>query len=687
MQSRVCRFNPGVAREYVIRRFRSKVELHIDYAAELNEQQLAAVQSDPGPALVLAGAGAGKTRTLTYRVAFLLEQGISPEHILLLTFTNKAAREMMERVRQLIGRELPDLWGGTFHAIGNRILRRHADRLGYQPGFSILDREDAKDLLNACLGESDIDTKATRFPKPAVLCEIYSLAANTARPVGEVLSTHYPWFAHLEEPITRLVELYRQRKRAAQVMDFDDLQTLWLQLLREDAEVRELYQRRFQFVLVDEYQDTNQVQGELVDLLVERHHNVMAVGDDSQSIYSWRGANFRNILTFPERHPGTQVFRIETNYRSTPEILQVANAAIAANRYQHPKRLLPVRPSGVKPALISCHDAHEQAAFIGQRVLELRDEGIPLEEMAVLYRSHFHALELQMELTQRHIPFSITSGLRFFEQAHIKDMAAFLRLLFNPADETAFKRLVLMLPGIGPKSAARLWQEFRNALDRPRPVSPTDVAPRLQALAQSVPKKAKPIWAQLNATLAQVAEPEVLRDPPKVIELLLDGIYDDLLKTQYADASNRRDDLDRLAAFAGEFGSIEDLLSQLALLSNVEAETTTPRTDDEERLRLSTVHQAKGLEFRIVFIIMLCEGMFPSHRSLEQEKALEEERRLFYVAITRAKDELYLCWPLLRPMGGGDFMQQPSRFLGEIPPELLEQWNLVNEGGVSGPWR
>ncbi|RME96301.1 MAG: ATP-dependent helicase [Verrucomicrobia bacterium] len=676
-----------MAREYVIRRFRSKVDLHIDYAAELNEQQLVAVQSEPGPALVLAGAGAGKTRTLTYRVAFLLEQGIAPEHILLLTFTNKAAREMMERVRQLIGRELPDLWGGTFHAIGNRILRRHAERIGYQPGFTILDREDAKDLLNACLGESDIDTKATRFPKPAVLCEIFSLAANMDRAVGAVLATHYPWFAHLEEPITRLAELYQQRKRAAQVMDFDDLQTQWLRLLKEDAELRERYQRRFQFILVDEYQDTNQIQGELVDLLAGRHHNVMAVGDDSQSIYSWRGANFRNILTFPERHPGTQIFRIETNYRSTPEILEVANAAIAANRHQHPKKLVPARPSGMKPALVSCHDAHEQAAFVAQRVLELRDEGIPLEEMAVLYRSHFHALELQMELTQRNIPFSITSGLRFFEQAHIKDMAAFLRLLFNPADETAFKRMVLMLPGIGPKGAARLWQEFRSALGKGSGTpTPADVAPRLQALEPSVPKKAKPIWAQLNATLAQVAAPEVWRNPPQVIELLLDGIYDELLKAQYADAGNRRDDLDRLAAFAGEYGSIEELLGQLALLTNVEAETAAPRTDDEERLRLSTVHQAKGLEFRVVFVIMLCDGMFPSHRSVEQEEALEEERRLFYVAITRAKDELYLCWPLLRPMGGGDYMQQPSRFLGEIPPELLENWNLVSESGVAGPW-
>lgn len=690
-----------MSRDYVLHRFRAPVDLQIDYARELNEQQHAAVTADPGPALVLAGAGAGKTRTLTYRVAYLLEQGVPPEHILLLTFTNKAAREMMTRVTELIGRELPDLWGGTFHSIGNRILRRHAGLLGYRPGFTIVDREDAKDLISACIGDSDIDPKATRFPKPDVLCDILSLALNTSRSVAAVLEAQFHYFAQLTEQIADIGSRYVGRKRANNVMDFDDLLALWLQLLREHPDVLERYQRRFQFILVDEYQDTNQLQSDLIDLLAARNHNVMAVGDDSQSIYSWRGANFQNILRFPERHLGARVFRIETNYRSTPEILNLANAAIAANVHQHEKRLVPHRPTGVKPALVACGDAHEQAAFVAQRALELRDEGVPLEQMVVLYRSHFHALELQMELTSRNIPFSITSGIRFFEQAHIKDIASFIRLVFNPRDEMAFKRLVLMLPGVGTKSAAKLWTAFADALPADAgPAVPSEapsgkrkratpaqaagskpiLATALQSIAESVPKKATTAWAQFAATVAQLVEPGACDDPSLMIELALDAVYEDYLQAKYTNYLSRREDVEQLSAFARQFAGVEDFLSQLALLTNVEAEAQQAGERDEERLKLSTVHQAKGLEFKVVFVIMLCDGMFPSNRSAETEEGVEEERRLFYVAITRAKDELYLVWPMIRMAGGGDMMQKPSRFLGELPPDRLETWNLQGAG-------
>lgn len=689
-----------MSRDYVLQPFRSEVDLQIDYAAELNPQQYAAVTAPPGPALVIAGAGAGKTRTLVYRVAFLLEQGIPPENVLLLTFTNKAAKEMMRRVADLLGQDLAALWGGTFHSIGNRILRRHAELLGYRRDFTILDREDAKDLVSACLGEAEIDVKATRFPKADVLCDIFSLAVNTSESVTRVLERQFKYFLQLAPQIEDLQRRYAERKRTTNVMDFDDLLVLWLRLLQDHAEVRERYQRRFQFVLVDEYQDTNRIQSDLVDLIAGDQHNVMAVGDDSQSIYSWRGANFLNILRFPERHPGAVVYRIETNYRSTPEILTLANAAIAANVHQYEKRLTPVRETGIKPALVACGDAHVQAAFVAQRVLELREEGAVLDDMAVLYRSHFHALELQMELTRRNIPFSITSGIRFFEQAHVKDVAAYLKLVCNPRDEMAFKRLVKMLPGVGPKAAAKLWAGFKPAtldadqksgigetaatetsreVQSQRPAGPSPLATALQALCPSVPKKAQTAWAQLTATVAQLEAAPTRPSASAMIGLVIEAVYEDYLKATYTNYSSRLEDLEQLASFARQFATPEEFLAQLALLTNVEAEAESTRAAEDERLRLSTIHQAKGLEFGVVFVIMLCDGLFPSARSLEDRAAEEEERRLFYVAVTRAKNELYLTYPLIRTAGGvygGEAMQQPSRFLGELPRELLEEWNL-----------
>lgn len=678
-----------MSRDYVLQPFRAEVHLQIDYARELNEQQFAAVTAPPGPSLVIAGAGSGKTRTLTYRVAYFLEQGIPADRILLLTFTNKAAKEMMRRVTELLGQELNTLWGGTFHSIGNRILRQHATLLGYQRDFTIMDREDAKHLITACVAESNIDVKKTRFPKADVLGDIFSLALNMQKPVVDILAEHYDYFTELAPQIEDMEKRYAARKLATNAMDFDDLIVLWLKLLREHAEVREHYQRRFQFILVDEYQDTNRLQSDLIDMLAARHHNVMVVGDDAQSIYAWRGANFQNIIKFSERYEGAKVYKIETNYRSTPEILEVANAAITANVNQFEKHLTSARKPGSKPALVTCQDAGQQAAFVAQRVLELRDEGVNLNNMAVLYRSHFHALELQLELTRRNIPFSITSGIRFFEQAHIKDVTAYLKLVTNPRDELAFKRLVQLLPGIGGKGADKIWKEYEQKSEggsQKAEVPAAEgqniqhpVATALQGCA--VPKKTAVAWAQFTATVAQMEAKDVRGNASKMIKLAVEAGYEDHLKENYPNFQSRLEDLEQLAVFARQFNSIEDFLTQLALLTNVEAEDDQTANRDDEQLKLSTIHQAKGLEFDVVFVIMLCDGLFPSSRSLETTEGEEEERRLMYVSITRARNELYLSHPLIRATGNtGNMMQQPSRFLGEIPKELIEEWNLRTYG-------
>jgi DNA helicase-2/ATP-dependent DNA helicase PcrA len=672
-----------MSREYVLHPFRQAADLHIDYAREVNAQQLAAVTAPPGPALVIAGAGSGKTRTLTYRVAYLLEQGVPADRILLLTFTNKAAGEMMRRVQDLLGGEGTDLWGGTFHSIGNRILRLYADRLGYDRNFSILDQEDARHLIAACIAEADINPKATRFPKSEVLGSIFSLAANKRMSVGEVIGQQYDYFLHLQPHIERLQSAYTERKRQTGVMDFDDLLALWLRLMEDHGEVRDVLQRRFQFILVDEYQDTNRLQGDLIDLLAARHGNVMAVGDDAQSIYGWRGADFQNILQFPRRYPQAAVYKIETNYRSTPEILTLANAAIRSNLRQFAKNLAPARPRGPKPVLVPCQDARQQAEFVAQRILELRAEGRSLDQMAVLYRSHFHALELQLELTRRNIPFSITSGVRFFEQAHIKDVTAHLKFVVNPRDELAFKRIVQLLPGIGARGADKLWREFdRRRADPSAQAAPATprVAAALQAMVAGVPKKTAVAWARFTTTLAQLETGTADQTAGALMQIVMEAGYEDYLKENYENYPSRLEDLEQLAVFSEQFETLQEFLTQLALLTNVEAEDTQPGERETERLRLSTIHQAKGLEFNVVFLIMLCDGLFPSARSLESTDGEEEERRLLYVAVTRARDELYLSYPLVRAMAGGgmDQLQRPSRFLREIPEELREEWDLVN---------
>jgi DNA helicase-2/ATP-dependent DNA helicase PcrA len=469
----------------------------------------------------------------------------------------------------------------------------------------------------------------------------------------------------------------------AGALDFDDLLLLTEDLFQQFPQTRRAEASRFDHILVDEYQDTNHVQCELIDLLVGEGQSLMVVGDDAQSIYSWRGADMGNILGFPERYPEARVFRVETNYRSVPEILQLSNAAIRANRRQFAKELHAARDGGANvPALVPLSDPSTQAQFVAQRILELRDEGVELEEMAVLYRAHHQSLELQMELTSRGIPFQITSGLRFFEQAHIKDIAAFLRFVVNRRDEVSFKRMVMLLPGIGAKGADKMWRAWLKSGLADKEEVPEEFSPVLGELP--VPKKAAKHWEQLAATLDEMVLGGDYVRPSEMIFSVLEGVYDEFMRGAFENYENRRADIEQLMSYGEGFDDILEFLAQLSLMSAVDGDPSGRRAEpDPEHVTLSSVHQAKGLEWNVVFLIWLTDGMFPNGRVLEaeDEDMLEEERRLFYVAITRAKDELYMIYPQINPKSySGEVIQRPSRFLDDCPAELIEEWR-VDGGG------
>jgi len=652
-------------------------DLDLDYEEDLNDQQREVVEAGGGPMLVIAGAGSGKTHTLTYRVAELVERGVDPDRILLLTFTNKAAQSMTRRVSGLLGVEIRDLWSGTFHSIANRILRRQADRLGYDTDYTILDVEDARTLMKNCRAEADTGHTERNFPKKKVLRSIYSYCINTQSRLEEVLEERYEYYRHLAEPIRRVFRLFQSRKLEMNLMDFDDLLLNLKQLLRDDDEVRETYAERFEHVLIDEYHDTNHIQGEIVEMLADHHGNLMVVGDDCQSIYSFRGADYRNILEFPDRHEDCTEFKLEINYRSSPEILDLANASIRHNDHQFHKELEAVRPSGPKPALFKLRDQEQQARFVSKRILELVDEGYEFSDMAVLYRSHYHSMELQVELTRREIPYVVRSGLRFFEKAHIKDVLSHLKFVFNPKDELSFQRVAQLGTGIGTKRAQDIWMYISSQSD------PLDALSD-EKLLEALPGKAEPSWRRLARRLETVADKRM--DPPgEAMEAILEAGYADHVRTAYEDPSDRLDDLHQLADFAHSFPDLDRFLGEIALLTDVSGQGVLVGENRDDYVTLSSVHQAKGLEWPVVFILSLAEDQFPHSRSV-QEGSLDEERRLFYVATTRARDELYLCQPTRASGRGGGRMEilRASKFIRELreDPKLddkpWEKW-IVEE--------
>ncbi len=652
----------------------NRPDLDLDYEEDLNEQQRRVVEADGGPMLVIAGAGTGKTHTLTYRVARLVEHGVDPERILLLTFTNKAAQSMTERVSALLDLEIRDLWSGTFHSVANRILRSEADRLGYATDYTILDVEDGKTLMKNCRAHADVGHTERNFPKPKLLRSMHSYCINTQRSVEEVLEERYEYYRHLANAIRTVFRVYQSRKLEMNLMDFDDLLLNLKHLLRDDEQVRQAYSEKFEHVLIDEYHDTNHIQGEIVEMLAEHHGNLMVVGDDCQSIYAFRGADYRNILEFPDRHEACEEYRLELNYRSTPEILALANASIHNNDHQFHKTLRAERPSGPKPGLFKLRDPEQQARFVCKRILELADEGYDFQDMAVLYRSHHHSMELQVELTRREIPFVVRSGLRFFEKAHIKDVLAHLKFVFNPKDELSFTRVARLGRGIGSKRARDIWMYISA---QPDPLA----ALGDEKLLESLPGKAEASWRQLAERLERVAELR-MQPPGEAMEAILESGYTDHARSNFDEPSDRLDDLQQLADFAQSFPDLDRFLGEISLLTNVSGKGVLVGDDRDDYVTLSSVHQAKGLEWPVVFLLSLAEGQFPHHRAMDEQESIEEERRLFYVATTRAGDELVMCQPTRASGRGGRRMevQRASQFIRELRDDpdldepLWEKW-------------
>jgi DNA helicase II / ATP-dependent DNA helicase PcrA len=636
-----------------------------NYAEELNPQQLAAVEVVEGPALVIAGAGSGKTRTLVYRVARLIDLGIAPGSILLLTFTRKAAQEMLGRVGLLIGLRSQQVGGGTFHSMANILLRRYGSPVGLEPGFTILDRGDSEDLLSLLRGQLGLNNIGKRFPRKHTLAEIFGKTANTLESLEDIVLNEYSHFGEFLGELQKLQAAYDAAKRQRQLVDYDDLLVKLLELLVIDQQARETISQIFRYILVDEYQDTNRLQASLVRNLAATHQNVMVVGDDSQSIYAFRGATFRNIMEFPDLFPGTTIYKLEENYRSTQPILQLANKLIEAAPEKYSKTLFTRKDEGPLPTVVQAMGENAQSRFIAQKILELREEGIPLDEIAVLFRSSFHAFDLELELTRRNLPFIKRGGFKFIETAHVKDLMAHLRVIHNPLDTVSWNRLLLLIEGVGPKKAKDLIAQILQAHGQ------------YDVLKHSTGRSASGL-RHLAATLEQLTEEPLT---PAVLLGEMMEYYVPLLKDQYDDYPKRIRDLEHLSVMAERYESLNDFLADLTLEPPNESVVDVEAPDrDDERLILSTIHSAKGLEWQCVFVIWLVDGRFPSAYSFMTPEDLEEERRLLYVAVTRAKHHLFLTYPInVYDKMTGSILSKPTRYLDHIPSSHFDTWSLVEE--------
>jgi DNA helicase II / ATP-dependent DNA helicase PcrA len=660
---------------YVLKRQpedQAPLKLSIDYAAALNQQQLAAVTAGDGPSLVIAGAGSGKTRTLVYRVAYLIDSGIDPSHILLLTFTRKSAQEMLQRAGELIGVRSERVCGGTFHSVANMLLRRYGRAIGLEPGFTILDRGDAEDLIALVRSQLGLNEKDKRFPRKGTIAEIFSKSENTLRNLDDIVIEEFSHFADHVEALTQLQAAYRAAKRQRQLADYDDLLVLLRQLLTQDAQAREAISRLYRHILVDEYQDTNRLQADVIRNLAASHQNVMVVGDDSQSIYAFRGATFKNIMEFPTLFPGATIYKLEENYRSTQPILNLANCIIEEAAEKYTKHLFTRKLDGPLPTLAEAAGENAQSRFVAQKILELREEGVPLNEVAVLFRSSFHSFDLEIELSKHGLPFIKRGGVKFIETAHVKDLLAHLRVVANPLDAVSWHRVLMLVEGVGPKKAQDLLTTLVKS-EKP------------YELLRGTTGRSSQGLKNLAHTLESLSAVEDRRTAEQVNHIY--EYYLPILKEQYDDYPKRIRDLDHLHTIAEGYPEVDAFLWDLALEPPDGSAVDVDAPDrDDERMVLSTIHSAKGLEWQCVFVIWVVDGKFPSIYSFVTDDELEEERRLFYVAVTRAKRHLFLTYPInVFDKSSGMLLSKPTRFLDHVSPAMFEQLALVEEG-YDGNW-
>lgn len=640
------------------------LRIMIPYEKELNPAQVAAVVTLEGPVLVIAGAGSGKTRTLVYRVARFIESGLPPRNLLLLTFTRKAAQEMLQRAGLLLGTACDRVAGGTFHAFANMILRRHGTVIGLDPGYTILDRTDGEDIIQLLRNARGLGSRERRFPRKNTLTAMFSASVNKAIPLEEIVLMDYSHFSEHLSDIQQLETAYRAYKQQRSLLDYDDLLVRLKELLETRREVRERLSETYRAILVDEYQDTNKIQARVIRLLCASHENITVVGDEAQSIYSFRGANFKNIMDFPKEFPGARIFKLEENYRSTQPILNLANAIMAQATEKYPKRLFTRKGDGPLPVLVQAKNENDQSRFICQKVLELREEGIPLEQIAVLFRSSYHSFDLEIELVKHGLPFVKRGGFKFIETTHVKDVLSYLRVVQNPRDAVSWNRLLLLIEGIGPKKSQAMIAAMAAAI-----AEATDWLGALkeQSCRRPTPSALKELVRLFEDLLAET------RRPSEQLSRIY-GYYSPVLKRRFDDYPRRIKDLEHLHAITERYLSLKEFLSDVALEPPGETVSEVgPIGGDDERLILSTIHSAKGLEWHTVFIIWALDGKFPSLYSCDTDEALEEERRLFYVAATRAQWGLTITYPVnIYDKAIGRVLSKPTRFLDDVSRALYD---------------
>ena len=638
-----------------------------DYRNELNDAQYQAATTVEGPLLIIAGAGTGKTRTLVYRVAHLIDIGIDPRSILLLTFTRRAAEEMLRRASVLIDSRCSQVAGGTFHSFANLVLRQFGRRSGLSTSFTIMDRSDSEDAIQLLRTEMGLNYKDKRFPRKQTVAEIFSMAVNKQTTVPDLLEREYPHLYDSLDDLLRLYERYVGYKATKSLLDYDDLLTKLKDLLSNQEDVRCRLSQTYQFIMVDEYQDTNALQAQIIRLLAATHNNVAVVGDDAQSIYSFRGANFRNIMDFPAAFSGTRIIKLEENYRSTQPILNLTNKIIQLAKERYEKRLFTRKQEGEIPVLVQAESEQMQSRFVCQKILELREEGVPLWDIAVLFRSSFHSFDLELELARHNIPFIKRGGFQFMETTHIKDLLAHLRVLANPQDTISWNRVLLLLEGVGPQMSQKItgW-----LLEASQPVE------RLRTF------QAKPRIAHELKTLAKVLQNAFQAERPAEQTQYLMQYYVPILKRSHPDDHPKRlRDLEHFQGITDRYRSLERLLADMALEPPSDSVGGVLAVDpDEGPVILSTIHSAKGLEWHSVFIIWALEGRFPSFYNINTDEELEEERRLLYVAATRAKENLFISYPIkIFDRGLRMVLSRPSQFIEGIPEDLLEPVTVVDE--------